>query len=159
MTTAATIADPTFLNYQNPINKSKTLQHIFDKTPITRITMPENEEWWNEKSSTLEGQPHTQANTQQVFVSQASPNQVQAGMSAMVIIALVLSIVSLCCCGPLAIAPLIMGSMKLSEISGSGQANHPDKGLAITSIIISILALVFFVISFGLEILMGAVGG
>tara|TARA_B100000902_G_scaffold309988_1_gene299482 strand:+ start:252 stop:611 length:360 start_codon:yes stop_codon:yes gene_type:complete len=119
--------------------------------------MPENEEWWGEKSSTLEGQPQTQVNTQQIFVSQASPNQVQVGMSAMVIVALVLSIVSLCCCGPVAIAPLIMGTMKLSEISG--QPNHPDKGLAITSIIISVIALIWFLISFGLEFAIFAIDG
>ena len=119
--------------------------------------MPENEEWWGGESATLEGKPHTQEHVQQIFVSQASPNQVQVGISSMVIVALVLSIVSLCCCGPVAIAPLIMGTMKLSEISG--QPNHPDKGLAITSIIISVIALIWFLISFGLEFAIFAIDG
>jgi hypothetical protein len=119
--------------------------------------MPEEETWWDEESATLEGKPHTQEHIQQIYVSQASPNQVQVGMSAMVIVSLVLSIVSLCCCGPVAIVPLIMGSMKLSEISG--QPNHPDKGLAITSIIISVIALIWFLIGFGFEIFMMSIDG
>ena len=67
-----------------------------------------------------------------------------AATAKMIIIAIVFASFSLICCQPLAIIPLIMGAVKMSETSN--YQNHPDKTLAIVTVVMSVLSLVFILL-------------
>ncbi len=111
----------------------------------------EKENWWEEKKSSSEEPPQHEAKAEQIYVTQMPPSKTQVGISGMAIAALFLSIVSLCCFGPLGIASLILGLTKLNEISN--QPNHPDAGPAKTSVVLSSLALIFYALGGIFEIL------
>ena len=101
--------------------------------------------WWQGDGGDLQGVPNALVSApQQIFVSQGQGMSVPQSTSAMIIIALVIAILSLVCCQPLAIIPLIMGAVKMSETSN--YQNHPDKSLAIVTVVLSLLALAFLLL-------------
>ena len=102
--------------------------------------MSQEESWWEEDGSNVQGIPQTVTNTGNVFVTQGNHLATAQTTSAMIIVALVLSVFSIVCCGPFAIVSLIMGAVRLSQVSDFD--NHPDHNLAFITIIISIIALV-----------------
>ena len=106
------------------------------------MTEDSDEPWWQGEGGDLQGVPNAPASApQQIFVSQGQAMSVPQSTSAMIIIALVLAGLSLVCCQPLAIIPLIMGAVKMSETSI--YQNHPDKTLAIVTVVVSLLALLY----------------
>ena len=106
------------------------------------MTEDSDEPWWQDEGGELQGVPNAPASApQQIFVSQGQAMSVPQSTSAMIIIALVLAGLSLVCCQPLAIIPLIMGAVKMSETSN--YQNHPDKTLAIVTVVVSLLALLY----------------
>jgi hypothetical protein len=109
------------------------------------MTEESDEPWWQGEGEGLQGVPNTPASApQQIFVSQGQEMSVPQGTSAMISIAIALASISLVCCQPLAIIPLIMGAVKMSETSN--YQNHPDKTLAIVTVVISVLALAFLLL-------------
>ena len=106
------------------------------------MTEDSDEPWWQDEGGELQGVPNAPASApQQIFVSQGQAMSVPQSTSAMIIIALILAGLSLVCCQPLAIIPLIMGAVKMSETSN--YQNHPDKTLAIVTVVVSLLALLY----------------
>jgi len=104
--------------------------------------MSEEETWWGSEGENLQGIPNSlETAPQQIFVTQGQGVPVATSASAMIIIALVFASISLICCQPLAIIPLIMGAVKMSETSN--YQNHPDKTLAIATVVLSLLALLY----------------
>ena len=109
------------------------------------MTEDSDEPWWQGEGGDLQGVPNAPASApQQIFVSQGQAMSVPQSTSAMIIIALVLASLSLICCQPLAIIPLIMGAVKMSETSN--YQSHPDKTLALVTVVVSLLALVFILL-------------
>jgi|TARA_B100001146_G_scaffold147087_1_gene129229 Na+/H+ antiporter NhaD/arsenite permease-like protein len=109
------------------------------------MTEDSDEPWWQGEGGDLQGVPNALVSApQQIFVSQGQGMSVPQSTSAMIIIALVIAILSLVCCQPLAIIPLIMGAVKMSETSN--YQNHPDKSLAIVTVVLSLLALAFLLL-------------
>jgi hypothetical protein len=109
------------------------------------MTEDSDEPWWQGEGGDLQGVPNALVSApQQIFVSQGQGMSVPQSTSAMIIIALVFAILSLVCCQPLAIIPLIMGAVKMSETSN--YQNHPDKSLAIVTVVLSLLALAFLLL-------------
>jgi len=109
------------------------------------MTEDSDEPWWQGEGGDLQGVPNAPASApQQIFVSQGQGMPVPQSTSAMIIIALVIASLSLICCQPLAIIPLIMGAVKMSETSN--YQNHPDKTLAIVTGVMSVLSLVFILL-------------
>ena len=102
--------------------------------------MSQEESWWEEDGSNVQGVPQTITNSGNVFVTQGNHLSTAQTTSAMIIVALVLSVFSVVCCGPFAIVSLIMGAFRLSQVSEFD--NHPDQNLAFITIIISLIALV-----------------
>lgn len=98
------------------------------------------QEWWSEGEGNLQGVPNSPAPTQQIFVTQGQGVPIPLSTSTGIILALVLSILGVVCCGPLAIVSLIIAQVKLSETKNL--PGHPDHGLARATQIISIIALV-----------------
>ena len=114
------------------------------------MTEDSDETWWEEGKSDLQGVPNPEpATAQQVFVTQGAAVPVQAGASALIIIALIISVLGLACCGPLAIISLIIAQVQLSEIKNI--PNHPDQKLAQATNIISIIAIAWMLIVIILE--------
>ena len=111
--------------------------------------MNQEESWWDEDGSNVQGIPQTVTNTGNVFVTQGNHLATAQTTSAMIIVALVLSVFSVVCCGPIAIVSLIMGAVRLSQVSEFD--NHPDHNLAFFTIIISIIALVMNFLAIGAE--------
>ena len=106
------------------------------------MTEDSDEPWWQGEGGDLQGVPNALVSApQQIFVSQGQGMSVPQSTSAMIIIALVFASFSLICCQPLAIIPLIMGAVKMSETSN--YQNHPDKTLAIVTVVVSLLALLY----------------
>jgi len=113
------------------------------------MTEDSDEPWWQGEGGDLKGVPNAPASApQQIFVSQGQEMSVPQSASAMIIIALVLGSLSLICCQPLAIIPLIMGAVKMSETSNF--PNHPDKTLAIVTVVMSGLSLVLLLLQVAL---------
>ena len=109
------------------------------------MTEDSDEPWWQGEGGDLQGVPNAPASApQQIFVSQGQEMSVPQGTSAMISIAIALASISLVCCQPLAIIPLIMGAVKMSETSN--YQNHPDKTLAIVTVVMSVLSLVFILL-------------
>ncbi|MDC0149397.1 hypothetical protein OAI65_00530 [Candidatus Poseidoniales archaeon] len=109
------------------------------------MTEDSDEPWWQGEEGELQGLPNAPASApQQIFVSQGQAMSVPQSTSAMIIIALVLASLSLICCQPLAIIPLIMGAVKMSETSN--YQSHPDKTLALVTVVVSILSLFFILL-------------
>jgi len=109
------------------------------------MTEDSDETWWQGEGGDLQGVPNAPASApQQIFVSQGQGMSVPQSTSAMIIIALVFAGFSLICCQPLAIIPLIMGAVKMSETSN--YQNHPDKTLAIVTVVVSVLSLAFLLL-------------
>ena len=109
------------------------------------MTEDSDEPWWQGEGGDLQGVPNALVSApQQIFVSQGQGMSVPQSTSAMIIIALVFAGFSLICCQPLAIIPLIMGAVKMSETSN--YQNHPDKTLAIVTVVLSLLALAFLLL-------------
>ena len=109
------------------------------------MTEDSDEPWWQGEGGDLQGVPNALVSApQQIFVSQGQGMSVPQSTSAMIIIALVIASFSLICCQPLAIIPLIMGAVKMSETSN--YQNHPDKSLAIVTVVLSLLALAFLLL-------------
>ncbi|MAU18330.1 MAG: hypothetical protein CMA24_02620 [Euryarchaeota archaeon] len=109
------------------------------------MTEDSDEPWWQGEGGDLQGVPNALVSApQQIFVSQGQGMSVPQSTSAMIIIALVFAGFSLICCQPLAIIPLIMGAVKMSETSN--YQNHPDKSLAIVTVVLSLLALAFLLL-------------
>ena len=109
------------------------------------MTEDSDEPWWQGEGEGLQGVPNTPASApQQIFVSQGQEMSVPQSTSAMISIAIALAGISLVCCQPLAIIPLIMGAVKMNETSN--YQNHPDKTLAIVTVVMSVLSLVFILL-------------
>jgi len=109
------------------------------------MTEDSDEPWWQGEGGDLQGVPNAPASApQQIFVSQGQAMSVPQSTSAMIIIALVIASFSMICCQPLAIIPLIMGAVKMSETSN--YQNHPDKTLALVTVVVSVLALGFLLL-------------
>ena len=109
------------------------------------MTEDSDEPWWQGEGGDLQGVPNALVSApQQIFVSQGQGMSVPQSTSAMIIIALVFAGFSLICCQPLAIIPLIMGAVKMSETSN--YQNHPDKSLALVTVIVSVLSLAFLLL-------------
>ena len=109
------------------------------------MTEDSDEPWWQGEGGDLQGVPNALVSApQQIFVSQGQGMSVPQSTSAMIIIALVFAGFSLICCQPLAIIPLIMGAVKMSETSN--YQNHPDKTLALVTVIVSVLSLAFLLL-------------
>ena len=109
------------------------------------MTEDSDDPWWQGEGGDLQGVPNAPASApQQIFVSQGQAMSVPQSTSAMIIIALVFASISLICCQPLAIIPLIMGAVKMSETSN--YQSHPDKTLALVTVVVSALSLVFILL-------------
>ena len=118
------------------------------------MTDDSDEPWWQGEGEGLQGVPNSPASApQQIFVSQGQAMSVPQSTSAMISIAIALAGISLVCCQPLAIIPLIMGAVKMSETSN--YQNHPDKTLAIVTVVISVLSLAFLLLQMVVGIAMG----
>ena len=117
------------------------------------LEMSEEETWWGSEGENLQGIPNSLETTpQQIFVTHGQGVPVATSASAMIIVAVTFAIISLCCCQPLAIIPLIMGAVKMNETSK--YSDHPDISLAILSVLLSVLALGFFLLRLVLDIAM-----
>lgn len=100
--------------------------------------------WWEEDSGGLQGQPTVIVDSapQQIFVNQGMGMPDFPTTAAGV--ALGISIFGLVCCGPVAIASLVI-AMGALEVTNT-HPGHPDQGKAKAAQVISIIAIVWFVV-------------